>query len=100
MTRYGVAEKAFAGQNPPYGALLSYYLNRKPDEKTKVRFQILDAAGKTVSEIENVAKEQGLNRVNWNLRYGGAQVRGPATPEGTPVTGGPRRAPGLPRTFP
>lgn len=99
MTRYGVAEKAFAGQNPPYGALLSYYLKTKPDEKTKVRFQILDAAGKMISEIENVAKEQGLNRVNWNLRYGGAQVRRPATDEETQFTGGPRGPQVLPGTY-
>ncbi|HEX8148199.1 MAG TPA: hypothetical protein VF591_13550, partial [Pyrinomonadaceae bacterium] len=99
MTRYGVADKAFAGQNPPYGALLSYYLKAKPDEKTKVKIQILDAAGKTVSEIENVAKEQGLNRVNWNLRYGGPQVRRPPTDEETQFTGGPRGPQVLPGTY-
>ncbi|HEX8292500.1 MAG TPA: hypothetical protein VF570_12135, partial [Pyrinomonadaceae bacterium] len=99
MTRYGVAEKAFAAQNPPYGALLSYYLKAKPDEKTKVRFQILDAAGKTVSEIENVAKEPGINRVNWNLRYGGPQVRRPPTDEETQFTGGPRGPQVLPGTY-
>lgn len=99
MTRYGVAEKAFAGQNPPYGALLSYYLKTKPDEKTKVRFQILDAAGKMISEIENVTKEQGLNRVNWNLRYGGPQVRRPPTDEETQFTGGPRGPQVLPGVY-
>ncbi|HEX7314101.1 MAG TPA: hypothetical protein VF297_09265 [Pyrinomonadaceae bacterium] len=99
MTRYGVADKAFAGQNPPYGALLSYYLKTKPDEKTKVKFQILDAAGKMISEIENVAKEQGLNRVNWNLRYGGPQVRRPPTDEETQFTGGPRGPQVLPGTY-
>ncbi len=99
MTRYGVAEKAFAGANPPYGALLTYYLKTKPDEKTKVRFQILDASGKMISEIENVAKEQGLNRVNWNLRYGGPQVRRPPTDEETQFTGGPRGPQVLPGTY-
>ncbi len=99
MTRYGVAEKAFAGQNPPYGALLSYHLSRKPDEKTKVKFQILDSAGKMISEIENVAKEQGLNRVNWNLRYGGPQVRRPPSDEETQFTGGPRGPQVLPGTY-
>ncbi len=99
MTRYGVAEKAFAGQNPPYGALLSYYLKTKPDEKTKVKFQVLDSAGKMISEIENVAKEQGLNRVNWNLRYGGPQVRRPPTDEETQFTGGPRGPQVLPGTY-
>ncbi|MCA1620765.1 MAG: hypothetical protein LC795_15950 [Acidobacteria bacterium] len=99
MTRYGVGDKAFAGQNPPYGALLSYYLKAKPDEKTKVQIQILDAAGKLVSEINNVAKERGLNRVNWNLRYGGPQVRRPPTDEETQFTGGPRGPQVLPGTY-
>jgi len=99
MTRYGVGDKVFAGQNPPYGALLTYHLNRKPDDKTKVRIQVLDAAGKLVSEIENIAKERGLNRVNWNLRFGGPQVRRPPTDEETQWTGGPRGPQVLPGTY-
>src|ERR687889_1280189 len=99
MTRYGVAEKAFAGANPPYGALLTYYLKAKPDEKTKPKIQILDSAGKVISEIENIAKERGLNRVSWNLRYGGPQVRRPATDEETQFTGGPRGPQVLPGTY-
>ena len=99
MTRYGVAEKAFAAANPPYGALISYHLKAKPDEKTRVRIQVLDAAGKLVSEINNVAKERGLNRVNWNLRYGGPQVRRPPTDEETQFTGGPRGPQVLPGTY-
>ncbi|HEX8282385.1 MAG TPA: hypothetical protein VF588_03480 [Pyrinomonadaceae bacterium] len=99
MTRYGVGDKAFAGQNPPYGALLSYYLKAKPDDKTKVRIEILDAAGKMISELNNLAKERGLNRVNWNLRYGGPQVRRPPTDEETQFTGGPRGPQVLPGTY-
>ncbi|HZT61020.1 MAG TPA: hypothetical protein VFA21_20615 [Pyrinomonadaceae bacterium] len=99
MTRYGVGDWVFAGQNPPYGALVSYYLKSKPDDKTKVRIQILDSSGRLVSEIENAAKERGLNRVNWNLRYGGPQVRRPATEEETQFTGGPRGPEVLPGTY-
>src|SRR5919205_312516 len=99
MTRYGVGDKAFAGQNPPYGALVSYYLKQKPDDKTKVKIQILDPAGKTVSEIENVAKERGLNRVSWNLRYGGPTVRRPPTDEEVQFTGSPRGPQVLPGTY-
>jgi photosystem II stability/assembly factor-like uncharacterized protein len=99
MTRYGVGDKAFAGQNPPYGALVSYYLKTKPDDKTKLKIQILDSAGKTVSEIENVAKERGLNRVSWNLRYGGPTVRRPPTDEEVQFTGGPRGPQVLPGAY-
>ncbi|HEV2704749.1 MAG TPA: hypothetical protein VGV59_02425 [Pyrinomonadaceae bacterium] len=90
FTRYGIGDKVFAGQNPPYGALVSYYLRDKPDDKTKVKLQILDERGKMVAELENIAKERGINRVSWNLRYGGPQVRRPPTDEETQFTGGPR----------
>ncbi|HYE14976.1 MAG TPA: hypothetical protein VD968_11090, partial [Pyrinomonadaceae bacterium] len=99
MTRYGIGDKVFTGQNPPYGALISYNLKEKPDDKTKVKIQILDSAGKTVSEIENAAKEKGLNRASWNLRYGGPQVRRPPTDEETQFTGGPRGPQVLPGTY-
>src|SRR5256714_2934822 len=99
MSRYGIGDKAFAGQNPPYCALISYYLKSKPDDKTKLKIQILDDKDKVVSEIENIAKERGLNRVNWNLRYGGPQVRRPPTDEEVPFTGGPRGPQVLPGTY-
>ncbi|HEX3559825.1 MAG TPA: hypothetical protein VHU19_11515 [Pyrinomonadaceae bacterium] len=99
MSRYGIGDKVFNGANPPYGALVSYYLKAKPDDKTKVKIQILDAGGKVVSEIENAAKERGLNRVNWNLRFGGPQVRRPSTDEETQFTGGPRGPQVLPGTY-
>jgi photosystem II stability/assembly factor-like uncharacterized protein len=99
FTRYGIGDKVFAGPNPPYGALISYHLKEKPGEKTKVKIQILDARGKLISEIENIAKEKGLNRVSWNLRYGGPQVRRPPTDEETQFTGGPRGPQVLPGTY-
>jgi hypothetical protein len=46
-----------------------------------------------------VAKEQGFNRVSWNLRYGGAQVRRPPTDEEVQFTGGPRGPQVLPGTY-
>ena len=51
FTRYGIGEKVFTGPNPPYGALISYYLKDKPDDKVKPKVQILDAAGKVINEI-------------------------------------------------
>ncbi|MBI3693425.1 MAG: hypothetical protein HY238_01100, partial [Acidobacteria bacterium] len=60
--------KLFQGLNPPYGALISYYLKSKVDEKEKVRITILDKAGKTIRELDG-AKDAGINRVNWDLRY-------------------------------
>jgi photosystem II stability/assembly factor-like uncharacterized protein len=58
----------FAGPNPPDGALISYYLKTKPDEKEKVKITILDKDGKTVRDMDG-DKAVGINRVNWDLRY-------------------------------
>lgn len=49
-----------AGQNPPYGADIDYYLNATP--KGPVRTAILDAAGKTVRTLNGPA-QPGINRI-------------------------------------
>ena len=36
------ANKVFTGPNPPYGALISYYLKDKPDDRPRFKVQILD----------------------------------------------------------
>src|SRR5882672_10762107 len=92
FTRYGIGDKVFTGPNPSYGALITYYLKTKPDDKTNFKIQILDESGKLVQDIEKPAKEKGLNRVSWNLRYGGAEVRRPPSEEET-AFGGPPRGP-------
>ncbi|MGH9903750.1 MAG: WD40/YVTN/BNR-like repeat-containing protein, partial [Pyrinomonadaceae bacterium] len=99
FTRYGIGDKAFAGPNPPYGALITYYLKEKPGEKTTFKVQILDAAGKVVQELNQPSKEKGMNRVAWNLRYGGPQVRKPPTDEETAFTGPPRGPHVLPGAY-
>ncbi len=99
FTRYGIGDKAFAGPNPPYGALITYYLKTKPDDKTDFHVQILDASGKLVQELDKPAKEKGLNRVSWNLRYGGAEVRRPPSEEETAFGGPPRGPQVLPGSY-
>jgi len=42
--------------------------------------------------LDKPAKEKGLNRVTWNLRYGGAEVRRPPSDEES-AFGGPPRGP-------
>ncbi len=99
FTRYGIGDKAFAGPNPPYGALITYYLKDKPDDKTVFKVQIYDRSGKLIQELDRPAKEKGLNRVAWNLRFGGAEVRRPPTEEETAFTGPPRGPQVLPGTY-
>jgi hypothetical protein len=54
-----------AGQNPPYGAALSYWLAEKPEGA--LQLHVLDAAGDTVRTLSGSASA-GINRVWWNLR--------------------------------
>ena len=61
-----LGHKFFTASNPPYGALISYYLKEKVKEDAKII--ILDAEGKTVRELKG-AKEAGIHRINWDLRY-------------------------------
>lgn len=99
FTRYGMGDAIFAGPNPPGGALITYYLKDKPDEKTGVKIQILDAGGKVVRELNQIPREQGLNRTSWDLRYEGPRVRRPPSEEETRFTGGSRSAQVVPGTY-
>jgi hypothetical protein len=55
-----------AGQNPPYGAPINYYLKSAPQADVKVTIQ--DATGRTVRELTGT-KQAGLNRITWDLRF-------------------------------
>ena len=99
FTRYGVGDKVFNGPNPPAGALITYYLKDKVDEKTTLKLQVFDSNGKLVQDIEKPAREKGLNRVPWNLRFGGPEVRRPPTEEQLAFGGGSRGPQVLPGTY-
>ena len=76
----------FMAHNPPYGALIQFYLKSAPSEKEPIKISILDGDGKMIREIHCAtpkpgAPEQGrfgsapcepkagINRTNWDLRY-------------------------------
>ncbi len=99
FTRYGVGDKVFTGPNPSYGALITYYLKDKPDDKVDFKIQVFDRAGKLVQELNKPAKEKGLNRVAWNLRYGGAEVRQPPAEEERSSASPPRGPQVLPGSY-
>ena len=101
------------GQNPPKGAILSYYFKSAP--KGEVKLEILDAKGEIVRSLSSIEKkeeetppewpdqerpqekipaEAGMNRFAWDLRYAGphklpgevsfeTRSRGPMAPPGT-----------------
>jgi photosystem II stability/assembly factor-like uncharacterized protein len=62
---FSVGDDPTAGQNPPYGAMISYYLKSAPSGDVKIRIE--DSKGQTVRAL-NGTKTAGLNRVVWDLR--------------------------------
>jgi photosystem II stability/assembly factor-like uncharacterized protein len=64
---YGPANDPTAGQDPPYGASINYYLKSVPSGDVTVT--ILDQKGQVVRTL-NATKRAGLNRIAWDLRYG------------------------------
>ncbi|HLQ45473.1 MAG TPA: hypothetical protein VK137_12130, partial [Planctomycetaceae bacterium] len=62
---YASSDDPAAGQNPPYGASINYFLKAAP--KADPSIKIVDAEGKTVRTIRGT-RTAGLNRVWWDLR--------------------------------
>lgn len=60
-----LGHKVFVAPNPPFGAVVSYYL--KAEEKD-VKISIKNSAGEVVREIEGT-NAAGINRITWDLRY-------------------------------
>jgi photosystem II stability/assembly factor-like uncharacterized protein len=59
-----------AGQNPPYGASIDYWLKSAPAGTDSVSLVITDANGDTVRTLKGPAKA-GINRVWWDLETKG-----------------------------
>jgi photosystem II stability/assembly factor-like uncharacterized protein len=70
--------KIFRAPNPPYGAIISYYLQSKPEEEVKIF--ITDSEGTKIRELEGT-RMHGINRVFWDLRCGYPSPSPPAKPE-------------------
>jgi photosystem II stability/assembly factor-like uncharacterized protein len=90
--RWSAGQKIFLAKNPPYGAILNYYLkdampaealkkdkddkDKKDDAKAaaaekkegKVKITVLDKDGKPVREFDGPGAA-GVNRTNWDLRW-------------------------------
>jgi photosystem II stability/assembly factor-like uncharacterized protein len=54
-----------AGEDPPEGAPISYWLSKAPDGDVKIRIE--NAKGEVVRTLEGT-KTEGVNRVYWDLR--------------------------------
>ncbi|CAN5700827.1 hypothetical protein BH20ACI4_BH20ACI4_10460 [soil metagenome] len=99
MTRYGIGDKPFRGQNPPNGAVITYYLKDKADAKTTVKMQVFGADNKLIVEYKNLSKEKGINRTTWNLSQEGVRLRRPPTADQLEFGFTPRGPQVLPGTY-
>ena len=70
-------QKAFIGENPARGTMISYYL--KSPATGDVKITIADVNGRTIRTLDGT-KDAGINRVTWNLTptppQGGGQGQG------------------------
>ncbi|MEP7380336.1 MAG: hypothetical protein ABI910_01550 [Gemmatimonadota bacterium] len=60
----------WAGENPPNGAIISYYLKSQP--AGEVNIEIADARGEVVRRYGRVRDEAGVQRMSWDLRSAAA----------------------------
>lgn len=103
FTRYGLGDDVWKAPNPPYGALISYFLAPGPEdedgpaesstddettdedgsggddsaeeaEQETVELAIVDASGTVIRELDDLPSDPGVHRVAWDLR------RDPPTP--------------------
>ncbi len=64
---YGRGNFYFAGENPPPGAAINFYLKDKPSETVKV--EIMDATGNLKTTFSVKDAEAGMNRLMWDMRF-------------------------------
>jgi photosystem II stability/assembly factor-like uncharacterized protein len=62
----------FRGENPPYGATISYYM--RSASASPVRLAITDASGSLLRTLAG-SSEAGLHQVQWNLEPDDAEAR-------------------------
>ncbi|HSR42492.1 MAG TPA: hypothetical protein VLL48_09975, partial [Longimicrobiales bacterium] len=60
------SQMPFAGENPPFGALLTYHLSRPADS---VRLVVRGADGRVVRTLSGPGEPGVLHRVAWDLRH-------------------------------
>ncbi len=53
--------------NPPYGAVFTYHVGQAPAADAKLVLTIADESGKPIRRLD-LAKEVGVQRIDWNLR--------------------------------
>ncbi|MHB1096450.1 MAG: WD40/YVTN/BNR-like repeat-containing protein [Gemmatimonadaceae bacterium] len=62
-----LGQRPWAGENPPNGAIISYFLKAQPAGAVNV--EIADASGRVVRRFNRVMDEAGVSRITWDGRY-------------------------------
>jgi hypothetical protein len=84
------AHGAYAGENPPFGAILDYHLSRAAQRAT---ITVANASGRVVRRLDVPGSPGVIHRVTWDLRH-----EPPASFGGGGGGGGPaQESPALPR---
>jgi len=67
-TRYGIGDREYTAENPPYGALITFYLKNKLEDNKDLKLEIYDEDKNLVRTLNDLSAENGINRVAWDLR--------------------------------
>lgn len=65
-----LGQKVFQAPNPPYGALITYYL--KAEVRDEPLITVVDRSGATIRQLRG-SRSAGINRIAWDLRYDDAR---------------------------
>lgn len=66
-TRYGMGDRVYRGENPEYGALITYFLPEEMPDSESIKLDILDDERKIIRTLPDIPRKQGLNRAAWGL---------------------------------
>jgi photosystem II stability/assembly factor-like uncharacterized protein len=64
---YGRGNLYFAGENPPFGAKISFYLKDKPADPVEI--EITDATGNLKTAYTVKDAEAGMNHLMWDMKF-------------------------------
>ncbi len=67
-TRYGIGDRKYRGENPEYGALITYFLPEEISDSGSIRMDILNEERNKILTLSDIPRKKGLNRVAWELR--------------------------------
>lgn len=98
-TRYGIGDREYTAENPPYGALITYYLNTPAADSKSLRMDFYDSDKNLIRRLTNLPNEEGVNRAAWDLRSTPPRQRREEEQEEDFFTSGPRGPQVLPGTY-